>query len=51
MLGSGLEDGVAELAARIVYFTMRADLDLGIALAGGPRAPLVLHPEDRGAYR
>jgi hypothetical protein len=49
MLGSGLEDGVAELAARIVYFTMRADLDLGIALAAGPLAPLVLHPEERGA--
>ena len=49
MLGSGLEDGVAELAARIVYFTMQADLDLGIALAAGPRAPLILHPEGRGA--
>jgi hypothetical protein len=48
MLGSGLEDGVAELAARIVYFTMPAQLDLGATLAAGPLAPLVLLLEDRG---
>ena len=47
MLGAGLEDGAAELAARIVYFSLPGDLDLAKDLAAGPRPPLVLHLDER----
>ena len=48
MLGSGLEDGAAELSARIAYWALPADLDLGSVLEAGPRPAIVLRLEDRG---
>jgi hypothetical protein len=44
MLGSGLEDGAAELAVRIVYWALPDHLDLG----AGPRSSIALHLEERG---
>jgi hypothetical protein len=43
MLGAGLEDGAAELAARITYHQLPEVLGLA-----APRPPITLHLEDRG---
>ena len=49
MLGAGLEEGAAELAARITYHGLPADLDLAAELAAGPRPQVVVRLDERGA--